>query len=93
MKAAGTNTLASTSTVAIIGPDTSDIAKIVASTGFMAFSDMFRSTFSTTTIASSTTKPIARTKPNKVSKLMVKPRASIPTKVPVKATTMQSPST
>ncbi len=47
---------------------------------------MFRSTFSTTTIASSTTMPMASTMPKSVSRLMENPRASMPAKVPISAT-------
>jgi hypothetical protein len=47
---------------------------------------MMRSTFSITTIASSTTIPIASTIPNKVSWLMLKPNTSMPMKVPSRAT-------
>ena len=43
---------------------------------------MLRSTFSITTIASSTTMPIASTMPNSVSMLIEKPSASMPMKVP-----------
>ena len=43
---------------------------------------MLRSTFSTTTIASSTTMPIASTRPNSDSALMEKPNASISPNVP-----------
>ena len=43
---------------------------------------MLRSTFSTTTIASSTTMPIASTSPNSVSALIGKPNASISANVP-----------
>ncbi|CAD6563480.1 hypothetical protein LMG24235_08727 [Paraburkholderia sabiae] len=43
---------------------------------------MLRSTFSITTIASSTTMPIASTMPNSVSMLIEKPSASIPMNVP-----------
>ena len=88
MNAAGTNTLANTSTVAMIGPETSAMAVSVASIGFMAKSLILRSTFSTTTMASSTTNPIASTNPNNVRMLMEKSRSSIPINVPVKATTI-----
>ncbi|MNM66338.1 hypothetical protein D3C81_778180 [compost metagenome] len=47
-----------------------------------------RSTFSITTIASSTTMPMASTIANSVSWLMVKPMASMPMKVPSRATGM-----
>ena len=57
------NTAHSTSAIAMIGPETSRIALTVASCGLRPAS-MLRSTFSTTTIASSTTMPIASTRPN-----------------------------
>ncbi|MNT25890.1 hypothetical protein D3C72_1614350 [compost metagenome] len=44
---------------------------------------MFRSTFSTTTIASSTTMPMASTSPNSVSALMENPKAYMTAKVPM----------
>ena len=44
---------------------------------------MLRSTFSTTTIASSTTMPIASTRPNSVSALMEKPNTYMTAKVPM----------
>ncbi|MGY4515168.1 hypothetical protein ACVWWW_000736 [Lysobacter sp. HA18] len=51
---------------------------------------MMRSTFSITTIASSTTMPIASTMPNSESWLMVKPRIFMPRNVPSSATGMTS---
>jgi len=45
---------------------------------------MIRSTFSTTTMASSTTIPMARIKPNKVIVFKEKPKASMTPKVPIK---------
>jgi hypothetical protein len=45
-------------------------------------SSMLRSTFSTTTIASSTTMPIASTSPNRVSVLIEKPSIHSTAKVP-----------
>ncbi len=53
----------------MIGPETSRIAFTVASRGLSPLS-MLRSTFSTTTMASSTTMPIASTRPNSVSVLI-----------------------
>ncbi|MNT26642.1 hypothetical protein D3C72_1622330 [compost metagenome] len=47
---------------------------------------MIRSTFSTTTMASSTRIPMASTMPNIVSTLMEKPKASIAPNVPSSAT-------
>ena len=72
MNAAGTNTAHSTSAIAMTGPDTSSIALRVASSGDSPCS-MCRSTFSTTTIASSTTMPIASTRPNSVRLFSEKP--------------------
>ena len=81
-KAIGTNTAHSTSAIAMIGPDTSFIAWCAAASGLRP-SSMLRSTFSTTTIASSTTMPIASTSPNSVSVLIEKPSrysaANVPT--------------
>ena len=61
--ATGTNTAISDSEVAIIGPETSFMAARVASRGFIPCS-IFAVTASTTTIASSTTMPMARTRPS-----------------------------
>src|SRR5512145_2940444 len=47
---------------------------------------MLRSTFSTTTMASSTTMPIASTSPNRLSALMEKPNRCIIAKVPTTET-------
>src|SRR3954447_15971002 len=82
MNAIGTNTATSTSAIAMIGPLTSSIALYVASRGDKP-SLMLRSTFSTTTIASSTTIPIASTSPNNESALIEKPNASIKANVPM----------
>ncbi len=71
MKAVGTNTAHNTSAVAMIGPVTSLMARLAASTGDKP-SAMLRSTFSTTTMASSTTMPMASTRPNSDSALMLK---------------------
>ena len=74
MKAIGTNTAHSTSAMAMIGPVTSLIAFSVASRGARPAS-MLRSTFSTTTIASSTTMPMASTRPNSDRALIEKPNS------------------
>ncbi len=71
--ATGTNTAARISAIATTGPLTSSIARMVASRGLSLLACMWCSTASTTTIASSTTMPIASTMPNRVSVLMVKP--------------------
>ena len=81
MKAIGTNTAHSTSAMAMIGPVTSRMALIVASRGLSPFS-MLRSTFSTTTMASSTTMPMARTSPNKDSALIENPNRYMNVNVP-----------
>ena len=65
----------------MIGPVTSRIAATVASRGDKPRS-IFRSTFSTTTIASSTTIPMARIKPNSDNTLIEKPNTNISAKVP-----------
>ena len=70
MNATGTNTASNTSVVAITGPVTSAIALVTASRIGSFSSTRIRSTFSITTIASSTTMPIARTSPNSVMVLM-----------------------
>jgi hypothetical protein len=49
---------------------------------------MLRSTFSTTTIASSTTMPIASTNPNSDRLLSVKPNAAMKKNVPISETGM-----
>jgi hypothetical protein len=85
IKAQGTNTAASTSPIAITGPETSSIARIVASRGDMPRS-MWCSTASTTTIASSTTMPMASTRPKSVRLLRLKPIAAMTAKVPTIAT-------
>ena len=62
MKATGTKTESSTSVIAMIGPVIWFIALSVAAAGLRSgSSSRTRSTFSTTTIASSTTMPIAST--------------------------------
>ncbi len=58
----------------------------VASFGSRLSSRMMRSTASTTTIASSTTIPIASTIANRVSWLIEYPSACSPTRVPMRAT-------
>ena len=73
--AIGTNTDISTSVMPMIAPVICCIALRVASFGDSPSSDMMRSTFSTTTMASSTRMPIASTMPNSVSMLMDSPSA------------------
>ena len=83
ISAAGTNTATSESVVATIGPATSFIAELAALYGSVSPCSNLRSTFSTTTIASSTTMPMASTSPSRVSVLIEKPNASITAKVPM----------
>ncbi len=83
MNAVGTNTAQSTSAVAMIGPVTSRMAFRVASMGLKPLA-MLRSTFSTTTMASSTTMPMASTSPKSDSAFKLKPKrcawtAKVPT--------------
>ena len=59
--------------MAMTGPETSSIAFTAASRGDEP-SSMWRSTHSTTTIASSTTSPIARTSPNSERVLTENPK-------------------
>ncbi len=85
MNAHGMNTHIKTSEIAMIGPDTSFIAFIAASFGDKPCSK-WCSTASTTTIASSTTMPIASTSPNNERLLRLNPIPSMTAKVPTIAT-------
>ena len=84
--AIGTNTAASTRPMPISAPVIWSIDFRVASFGGRPSSVITRSTFSTTTIASSTRRPIASTTPNMVSVLIEKPSAAITPKVPSSTT-------
>ena len=77
MNAIGTNTAHSTSAIAMIGPAHFLHRLVRRLARRQAAAAMLRSTFSTTTIASSTTMPIASTRPNSDSVLIEKPNASI----------------
>ena len=83
--AAGKNTAARTSAIATTGPETSSMALRVASRGESPCS-MCCSTASTTTIASSTTSPMARTRPNNDRVLIEKPSKGKTAKVPTSET-------
>ncbi len=72
MNATGMNTAARMSAIPMTGACTSDIALKVASRGAIP-SSMWCSTASTTTMASSTTRPIASTSANSDSVLIEKP--------------------
>ena len=86
-KATGTNTAARTAVVAMIGPVTSRMAALAAASGARPFSS-WRSTFSTTTMASSTTRPIAKTSPSMLTVLSEKPSAIITASVAMRDTGM-----
>src|ERR1700759_523127 len=85
INAVGTNTAHNTSAMAITGPVTSSIALRLASRGVIPSASQ-RSTFSTTTIASSTTMPIASTNPNNDRLLSEKPKSAITANVPTSDT-------
>ena len=87
MKADGMNTDDSTSAIAISAAPTSSMLLTAASCGLRPAS-MLRSTFSTTTMASSTTMPIASTRPNSDRLLSVKPNIAMKKKVPMSDTGM-----
>ncbi|MCY1308820.1 hypothetical protein D9M70_588570 [compost metagenome] len=84
--AMGTNTDTSTTVMPTIAPLIWRMAFTVASRAGRPSSAMMRSTFSTTTMASSTRMPMASTMPNRVNTLTEKPSASIAAKVPARAT-------
>ena len=83
MSDAGTKTAASESVVATIGPATSFIAALAARYGSVSPASNLRSTFSTTTMASSTTMPMESTKPSNVSVLIENPSPSMIANVPM----------
>ena len=85
MNADGMNTAHSVNAIAISAPPTSSIVLCAASRGDMP-ERRFRSTFSTTTIASSTTMPTASTRPNSDSVFSENPRAARIAKVPTSET-------
>ena len=83
-KATGINTAKSTKEVATTAPDNSFIASMAAKWGRMPCSCTFPAISSTTTMASSTTIPVARVSPNRVRLLMEKPKILIKAKVPIR---------
>jgi hypothetical protein len=85
MKATGMNTAERMSAIPTTGADTSFMAWMVASFGVIPCS-MWCITASTTTIASSTTMPMARTRPNIERVLTEKPRSGKKMKVPMSDT-------
>ena len=87
MEATGINTATRTSVVAITGAVTSFMACMVASREFIPFW-RFTCTASTTTMASSTTIPMASTKPRSDSTLMVNPSMGKMANAPINETGM-----
>ena len=85
-KAIGTNTADSTAATPMSAPVIWPIVLMVASRGGSPSSSMTRATFSTTTMASSTSRPIASTMPNIVSVLMLNPNAAMTPNVPSRTT-------
>src|SRR6516164_4588971 len=82
---ADTKTAHSVRAIEISAPPTSSIVRWAASKGDMP-SRMLRSTFSTTTMASSTTMPTASTKPNRDRLLSDIPKAARIVNVPTRET-------
>lgn len=85
-KAVGRKTDISTSVMPMTGPVISSIALMVASRGGRCSSSMTRWAFSVTTMASSTTIPMANTRPKSVSTLMENPIAAMTRNVPMSDT-------
>ena len=85
-KAMGTNTADSTRAMPTRAPVIWVMDLRVASSGESPSSLISRSTFSTTTMASSTNRPMASTRPNMVRVLMEKPKAAMTPKVPSSTT-------
>ena len=83
-KLTGTNTAQSTSDIATRAPPIPLIAFLVASFGGRCSCSIMRSTFSTTTIASSTTIPIASTSPSSVMVFRENPKISMTPNVPTR---------
>src|SRR5271169_4285197 len=82
----GTKTEINTSDVATTAPDTSFIAADVAVRGSVLSSSIWRCAFSITTIASSTTRPVASVMPNSVSELIEKSKILTNANVPISET-------
>src|SRR5580692_5318732 len=82
----GTNTEISTRDVAITALVTSRMASEVALCGSQCSAAMWRCTFSITTMASSTTRPVASVMPNMVSELIEKSKILMKAKVPTRET-------
>ena len=88
MTMVGTKTASSTRVVAMTGPEISTMDLAVAAFESSPSVSMIRMVFSTTTMASSTTIPMTRMRPNNVRPLIDRPMASITPKVPSSETGM-----
>ena len=84
INATGTNTAHNTKTIATTAAATCSIDLIAALIGESFSSDMRRSIFSRTTMASSTTIPMDKTIAKSVSVLIEKPKRYNPAKVPIR---------
>src|ERR1700751_517840 len=84
----GTNTEINTSEVAMTALETSFMATEVAVCGSVLSSLMWRCAFSMTTMAASTTNPVASVMPNSVNELMEKPNILMNANVPISETGM-----
>ncbi len=91
-KAIGVYTAARVMVMAMMGPTSSRAPWRAASRGF-APSRRCRSTFSTTTMASSTTSPTERTIARSVRRFTVKPKTCIRKKAPIRETGMATSGT
>src|SRR3984885_14075893 len=87
-KETGTNTEMSTREVAMTALVTSAIATEVAMCGSVCSSLICRCTFSITTMASSTTRPVASVMPNMVNELIEKSKILMKANVPIRDTGM-----
>jgi hypothetical protein len=85
-KATGTNTATSTSDVAMTALVISAVAAVAALRESCSPAEIWRSMFSITTIASSTTSPVANVMPNSVRVLIEKPSNFTNAKVPISET-------
>ena len=87
-KATGTNTATSTMPITMTALSTSCMPSTEALNADLPYSRMWRSMFSTTTMASSTTMPIDSTMPKSVRVLIEKPNSLTKAKVPISDTGM-----
>ena len=85
VNASGAYTATSVAVMVMMAKPISRAPLMLAENGSMP-SSMWRKMFSSITMASSTTNPIANTSASKVKVLMVKPASAIKAKVPIKLT-------